>query len=83
MKDSDLYLLSEKKFTIIYPNAAPREPVPSIIPTTVPIDFSLLLSYFNLPYIKKLIKGNLTRSAQDIPEIIATAPPINIPSTKI
>ena len=38
------------KLTISCPKAAPREPVPSMIPTTVPMDFSLLLSYFNLPY---------------------------------
>ncbi len=55
-----------------YPIAAPNDPVPSMIPTTVPIDFSLELSYFNLP-----------RSAHEIPDIIATAPPINSPKMKM
>ena len=65
------------------PKAAPKDPVPSIIPTTVPIDFSLELSCFNFPYFFINNHYNITRSAQEIPDIIATAPPINSPKIKM
>lgn len=52
--------------------AAPKLPVPSIMPVTVPKAFSLLDSYFYLP-----------RSVQEVADTIPTAPPTVMPRTNI